>query len=75
MELIGQRVNSEEDAYNLYNTYALRVGFSILRDSQRLKADGSGITTKDTVVQSKGPREAYSTKMKNTLTQGHTVKR
>ena len=44
--LIGQSVKSEQEAYDLYNTYGLRVGFSIRRDSQRTKADRSGITTK-----------------------------
>ena len=44
--LIGQSVKSEQEAYDLYNTYGLRVGFSIRRDSQRTKADRIGITTK-----------------------------
>jgi len=62
MELIGQSVNSEEEAYNLYNTYALRVGFGIRRDSQRLKADGSGITTKRYCCSKQGTKRSILSK-------------
>lgn len=33
--LMGKVVNSEDEAYDLYNTYALRVGFSIRRGKVR----------------------------------------
>ena len=39
-------VKSEQEAYDLYNTYSPRVGSSIHRGSQRTKYNQCGITTK-----------------------------
>ena len=69
--LIGQSVKSEQEAYDLYNTYGLRVGFSIRRDSQRTKVDRSGITTKRYYCSKQGTKRNVAQKMKNILIEGH----
>ncbi|CAL9002609.1 unnamed protein product [Prunus brigantina] len=34
-DLLGRVVSTEEEAYNLYNNYATRVGFSVRRGQKR----------------------------------------
>ncbi|CAL8161719.1 unnamed protein product [Prunus armeniaca] len=34
-DLLGKVVSTEEEAYNLYNSYAMRTGFSVRRGQKR----------------------------------------
>jgi zinc finger SWIM domain-containing protein 3 len=37
---VGMRFSSHEEAYNFYNKYALRVGFSVRRGGQTISKQG-----------------------------------
>ena len=73
--MIGQSVKFEQEAYDLYNTYRLRVGFNIHRDSQRTKADQSTITTKRYCCSKQGTKRNAVQKNEEHIDRGSYRKR
>uniref|UniRef100_A0A7N0SXM3 SWIM-type domain-containing protein n=1 Tax=Kalanchoe fedtschenkoi TaxID=63787 RepID=A0A7N0SXM3_KALFE len=57
-ELIGLVVESEEDAYALYNDYARRIGLSIRRAKQRYRRGESSLTMRQFVCSKEGTKNA-----------------
>lgn len=58
---VGMTFNSENDAYDMYNTYAGKVGFSIRKNQTKRRHDGS-IYQKYIVCSNQGHRETESSK-------------
>ncbi|KAG2558237.1 hypothetical protein PVAP13_2KG291600 [Panicum virgatum] len=57
--IVGMTFESEEKAYEMYNTYARQVGFSIRKSKTKRRQDGS-LYQKHLVCSSEGHRENES---------------
>jgi zinc finger SWIM domain-containing protein 3 len=58
---VGMAFQSENDAYDMYNTYACKVGFSIRKSTTRYRSDKS-LFKKHIVCSSQGHRQTESSK-------------
>ena len=58
---VGMTFESEDKAFEMYNTYAGKVGFSVRRSNTKRRADGS-ISQKYIVCSSQGHRKSESSK-------------
>ena len=58
---VGMNFESEEKAYEMYNTYAGKVGFSIRRSKTKHRRDGN-LCTKFIVCSSQGHRRMSNRK-------------
>ncbi|CAN6268724.1 unnamed protein product [Urochloa humidicola] len=59
--VVGMTFESEEKAYEMYNTYAGKVGFSVRKSTTKRRKDGS-ISQKYIVCSNQGHRETESSK-------------
>ena len=64
---VGMTFQSEEEAYEMYNTYAGKVGFSIRKSKTKRRQDGS-LCQKYIVCSSQGQRENESSQKDITRT-------
>ena len=51
-KLLGMVVHSEEEAYKLYNDYAIRIGFSVQKE--KLKYEKNGVRQREYVCSKEG---------------------
>ena len=65
--VVGMTFESEEKAYDMYNTYAGKVGFSVRKSKMKRRQDGS-ISQKYIVCSSQGQRENESSQKDITRT-------
>jgi len=64
---VGMTFQSEDEAYNMYNTYAGKVGFSVRKSKTKRRKDDS-LSQKYMVCSSQGQRENESSQKDNTRT-------